>query len=379
MRILIFISFITLALPVVKGQPDFSSGQWIEGVQVFADAKDRSSYYYSPGKLHLIKDAMGKPDFKFVQMRYTGTRATANQNLKKFNSLIKFQVGIDRCSSSLLDKIRKHLGSAQHEITLQLLPLQKIQAFLVYAAIEDSGKRTQPTTTLSGGFFGSADPDLELLWSQRSFTLRLSPANAQLFWNAFSRKQSILSVGYAYYAYGVAPGHKETIVQGEGKWLDELNQHFPTTLDSLERGTKITAQRIFSDAFDIQIDSRQYPDLLQQVDINEMLPPDYAALDVYCYDFNNDLRPDLYAKRIELKAIGVGRDAVISKITFRANSPDIYAYNVRFQHSVKLDMPLSYRITEIPRDGKIRVLPWQEKRSWHEILDLTSKENNKVN
>ncbi|MGI9543436.1 MAG: hypothetical protein ACR2MX_09265 [Cyclobacteriaceae bacterium] len=379
MRILIFISFIALVQPVVKGQPDFSAAQWVEDIKVFADANDPSIFYYGPGKMQLIKDQIGKPDFKFLQMRYTGTRTYADQGFKKFNSLIRFKVGIEQHSSDHISRIKQHLSVGLPTAILKPLPLYRIQAILVYATIPDAGKNTDSTEILSGGFFGSVEEESQGLWKQRLFTIRLDPNEAQLFWQAFYNQQSVLSVGYSYYGYGVDNASEEVQLQGDSDWLDQLETNFPGSLDSLKADTQVAPRKFFTDAFSIQVDCRQYPDLMQQVDINEQVPPDYAALDVYCYDFNNEVRQDLHAKKVELKAIGVGRDAVVSKVTFRATTPDIYAHNVRFKHSVRLDRPLSYRITEITKEGEIRVSQWQVQKTWHEILDVTTQHTSTVN
>lgn len=379
MRILIFISFVVLMLPVAMGQPDFSSTQWIEEVKVFADATDPNMFYYGPGRMQLIKDRVGTPDFKFLQMRYTGTRTTADQGVKKFNSILRFKVGIEQHSAEHLARVKQHLNKARPTVVLQPLSLHKIQAILVYATIPDAGKNTDSTKTLSGGFFGASDEETQGLWKQRLFTIRLDPNEAQLFWQAFYNQQSILSVGYTYYAFGIDTHFEDVMAQGDGDWLEQLQTNFPQSLDSLKEDTQVAPRKFFTDAFNIQLDCRQYPGLMQQVDINEQVPPDYAALDIYCYDFNNEVRHDLHAKRIELKATGVGRGAVISKVTFRATSPDVYAHNVRFKHSVRLDQPLRYRVTEITKEGEIRVSQWQEQKTWHEILDVTSQNTSTKN
>ncbi|MCB0376661.1 MAG: hypothetical protein KDD04_12135, partial [Sinomicrobium sp.] len=118
------------------------------------------------------------------------------------------------------------------------------------------------------------------------------------------------------------------------------------------------------------------PDLTKQIDINERIPPEYAALDVYCFDFNNAIREDLYAKRVEFKAEGVGRGEVSFKVTFRATEPDIYAKTIRFIYAVKLDKPCSYRITEIFKDGRTERSKWTAVENWHQILDVTTQPAN---
>ena len=350
-------------------QPDFSSKQIIKGTTVYRDIHNDNLFYYSPGKLKMVMDENQRPAFKFLQMRYTGTRATADQGAQRFNSLLKFKVSFENTSVEMLKTITRNLPVSNAHAKLRMLPLYKIDAMLVYASINQEESRNH---VLTGGFFGQSAEASGELWHERVYTLRLDKHSAQAFQQAFENGQSLLSVGYAYYAFGVNSDPDQLELKGSSALVSEMRHRLSQLADSVNTDSIASPRQILTDAFQIIIDTQKHPDLIEKVDINENIPPDYAAVDVYCYDFNNQLRPDLHAKKVEIKAEGVGDRPVVTNIIFRERNADIYAHNIRFKHSVRMDFPLQYRITEITKAGDVNVYPWKKQKTWSEILDVTS-------
>ena len=149
-----------------------------------------------------------------------------------------------------------------------------------------------------------------------------------------------------------------------------------TETDYARADTLLDTRVVKAGAFEVIIDTEKWPDLISKVDINEQIPPDYAAINVYCYDFNNELRQDLAQKKIEIEATGVGGGKVTLKYTFRNNTPDIYVCDLKFPYAVRIDTTYRYRVTEITTGGYINRTEWITQGSWHEILDITSKSDN---
>jgi hypothetical protein len=102
-------------------------------------------------------------------------------------------------------------------------------------------------------------------------------------------------------------------------------------------------------------------------------------LDVYCYDFNNQIRNDLHARKVEIKAIGVNGKPVITSVVFREKEPDIYVSSIRFPHAVRMDLPYQYRIVEIYKQKGIQPGKWTERSSWDGIIDVTTRANSEGN
>lgn len=370
-----YLLLLAITLPLMAldlmAQPDLNSKINIDGTIIYQDAVNPQVYYYAPGKLNLVTGENGKPAFKFLQMRYTGTKATVDQGAQRFNSIIKIKVSFENPTIGKMEEITRKLATNNEVVRLKALPLQNIEAMLVYATI---GEAESDNNVLTGGFFGNETEDQSAIWQERVYTLRLDKYSAQAFQHAFENGRSLLSFDYAYYASGTYKDDQSISVEGDPGLVREMRERFSSLEDSSNQA--IDSKMILADAFQILINPDQFPDLIEKVDINQLIPPDYAALDVYCYDFHNKLRNDLHAKKIEFKAIGVGKHEVISKVIFRERSQDIYAQNIRFKHSVKMGKPLQYRITEVKKDGDIRVSDWIIKENWSQIVDVTSTKPN---
>ncbi len=135
------------------------------------------------------------------------------------------------------------------------------------------------------------------------------------------------------------------------------------------------AALVRASAFPIGVDAARWPSLIQQIDLNERVPPGYPALEVFCYDFRDGLRDDLYAKQVELVAEGVAGGVVRRTALFSRTQRDMYATNVRFPFAVRLDRPYRYRVTEILDDGLRVAGAWRVGAPWIELLDLTTTTN----
>lgn len=158
-----------------------------------------------------------------------------------------------------------------------------------------------------------------------------------------------------------------------------------TQLDSVTKRERLggmavrseTSNQVFgekvvqADAIPIRIDIAKYPDLLKQVDINEQIPPEYPLIQVYCFDFQNQLSESLLLKKVTLQAWGVNQQRVQAMVTFRKTSPDAIFQTANFQHAVLIHRPLRYKITTVDSQSGLKETSW---KSWHlydGILDIT--------
>lgn len=348
-------------------QPNRSTRQVIEGVVIYQDNANKTRFYYAPYGLKLVKNDDGKPDFKFIQMRYTGTKLTKNQGTSSFNSLLRFKVANHVPSSKQRENIKNIIRSKGKIISkLQPLPIHNLKASLKHAGENDSVAKK-----FNNGFFeGPEKASANSYWTERDFTLRLNNEDAQLFWTTFQGNQPTISVNYTYFTKVLNGMENELTVSGSEAFTETMKERL-TQEDSLNNSLK--EEIVISGIVSINVDTKKWPELIKQIDINEQIPPDYAALDVYCFDFNNDIRKDISSKRVEIKARGVGNGEINFKTTFRAAEPDIYAKTIRFIYAVKLDEAYSYRITEIFNDGRLKKSDWEQVENWHQILDITSR------
>ena len=141
---------------------------------------------------------------------------------------------------------------------------------------------------------------------------------------------------------------------------------------TIKKDSALHITLIKADAIPLTIDPVQWPSAIEKIDINERVPARFALFDVYCYDFTNELRPDLFTKKIEIKATSVNGVDIITAFSFKQNKPDVYARSIRFMYAVKFDKPFYYRVTEINNEGEASTTEWIQKKEWSEILDITS-------
>jgi hypothetical protein len=125
-------------------------------------------------------------------------------------------------------------------------------------------------------------------------------------------------------------------------------------------------------AIRIGVDTRRWPDVVRQVDVDGRMPAGFAALEVYCYDFRDGRRPDLFEKTVEIEAESVGGRPVRQQVTFARAHPDVYSTGLRFPVAVRLDRPYRYRVLEFRPDGSSATGPWLKGGDWIALLDLTT-------
>lgn len=373
-------SLLTLALALAASAgaaPDLRTGRAAGPLTLYADDARPGLFYYPPGEVNVATGADGRPDVHFLQMRYTGSAVSADRGVVIYRSILSFRVRLARPGEAELRAARSAVGAAVgHDVELRPLPIQKLEAALVYTSLGSSGGASDEQA-LPGGHFEESEATATVAnayWSERIFTLALDPNTSQIFWDALQKGQVVLSLGYAFYASGVPPSADLAQLTGSPALIAELRRRLGEgeAESASERAGKREITLVRAGATAITMDAKAWPALFRRVDINETVPPGYAALDVYCYDFNNELRPDLYQKEVEIAAEGMGRRGVTMTAAFRRDQPDLYARSLRFPFAVRLDRPYRYRVTELRDDGSERVSPWQERASWVEILDITS-------
>src|SRR5690606_28704527 len=120
----------------------------------------------------------------------------------------------------------------------------------------------------------NADSKQSVQWQERDFTLRLNNADAQLFKESFQGNQPTLSINYSYTSKLTNTNMDELTVSGGYDFVEAMEAHAPKR-DSLPQLKEIIVK---SDALPITIDIVKWPDLIKQIDINEQVPSDYAAL-----------------------------------------------------------------------------------------------------
>lgn len=358
-RFFILLSILGLTRVCCQAQVNWDHGLFTNGLRLYPDVKEKQVYYYPPAGMTLVKNRDGDPDFRMVMMRYTGRKLSQDRQKKVFRNICQFKVAIQMPAKEKLAAIRAKLGG----VTLIRMPLNSIESFLIYTPAVPSEK----------GFIvnGNTEEAPNNSGDERTFTIQVSNEDAQILEKAFQKQQALISVGYAFFGEGIS-SENESVIVDSGKTMNPVFANFLKDFrDSLN--LKPVKKVVLAGAGSLGITlPADYQKFLSKIDVNEQLPPEYAMIDVRCYDFNNELRTDLYAKKIEIEALSIENKPIVAHAAFYRRSPDIYVKNVRFDYAVRIDAPLRYRITDISEAGIPFVKGWIESKEWGPI-DITEK------
>jgi len=349
----------------------------MHGLEIYPDIRNKSVFYYGPGDVEIQRDETGKPNILFLNMRNIGTAATGNQGKMSFKSLLDIALRYHFPSSGQLDSIRADLKTRCNcKPELKAMAVRKMNAVLVYALIGDE-KNAKPAATGKDIHIESAEEEREGeegFWNERTMSASLDPFSAQALAAAFDKGQVLMSIGYAIYADGFASDSSTAKVSFSGDLAGMMDSLVFGDEDQAEPDTSTHIALVKSNVLSVVADLKKYPGILKKVDMNELwAPPAYAALDIRCYDFNNALRDDLYAKKVEVEAAGMDGRPVKQSVSFFSGSPDVYTEGVRFKYAVRMDKPYKYRVVEIKNDAAPLFGKWIQRNDWHTIIDVTTK------
>ena len=346
MNLSLNIFFYSFLLAVhMNAQPAVSRMEIINGINIYPDAKNAVVYYYAPGDIVLATDNFGAPLYKFFQIRYSGSAVTGDQGKINYRSILEFTVKQNHLDTKTIDGIVTVLKQRTAKAELHPMPIKRMEAALVYA-LDQPSEQKEKATTISGGKFESTNDagNADELWTERMFTLSLDNTSSQLLWSSLENGQVLMSLCYSLYTKGIVDSLSLSRLTFTGNLPGEIS-------DFVNASKKDTTKQTFlikTSATGLAVDLTHAADRIKKIDINEnSIPPDYAVLDIRCYDFNNELRPDLYAKRFEASATGMDGHDVKQSITFYSTAPDIYYSGLRFKYAVKMDKPLKYCRTDL--------------------------------
>jgi hypothetical protein len=375
-RCLIMIVLIATALshqPAVA-QPDLTSGKQAGALTVYADDRRPTLYYYGPKELELAQLDDGKPDVHFLLMRYVGNAAAGDRGMIVHRSLLSLHVILPTIHAEEIRTAKQALRTGGSDVELRPLPIRRLEAALIYTPVGTTEVQAAPETLPKGHFQeaenSSGTSSSDSYWTDRVYTLSLDSATAQMFWSALQKGQVVLSVGYAFIADGVAPPDVQVQLKGSKALTVELDRQINESGVAPKSSTPLRSV-VRAGAFSVSADAQKWPDLFVRVDLNEQVPPGYASLDVYCYDFQQG-ESDLYEKRVEIDAESVNGRRMSLQTSFKRKQGDIYARTLKFPFAVRLDRPYRYRVVETTRSGEMRHMPWTERTSWAPILDVTT-------
>ncbi len=356
-----------LAAGAAAAQPVLSTRQRLHGCDIYQDHHNKKLFYYSPPEIVLKKENGGQPVFTLLQMRYTGTHLYSDKDFKGFLNLLYLSVEMAQPGADVFGKIKQSLGG---KVELRPMPVRQFNGELIIPLGDAAAANEKYRKVSAGGVdAGSGSGSGNVFWQERSYTMRLENAEAQLLWDQVATGKLGISFSYAFYAEAIPGTVGQAKYEGQADFVEEMESGMP---EGAVFDSTLNTYLVKANTFPIYIDVNQWPACLKKVDINEELPPAYASFEVRCYDFSDGLRPDLFKKIVEIKAFGAAKEYITVKTDFSRNKSDLSSQTARFQYAVRLDQPLEYRVTEINVNGEKTTTQWMQKKSWAEVIDVTT-------
>ena len=309
---------------ICRAAPDLDRFADIAGVRIYRDHKNSSKWYMMPARPVLDKRADGTPDYGLALYRYLGRKGTSDSGDFWVRGVLTFGINRSR-KSGISAKIRKELrtrGIGSPETST--MPISKTRISLMFANAQDS--RSYPTR-----------------WKGGTLVLPLNARLAEILWDAVTAGQTQVSLAIDETIAGVR--------KTEDQWAP--------------------ASTTQTWVVPIEMDMNAHPDHFRRTDLGARMKMGYTGLDVFCFDFLENLEENLYAKIVEVAIPTAGRD-LVETLTFRAN--DDYRRRIEFKLAKDLNRPYRYRISKIYTDGSKQTGRWQ-KRSGEALLDITAYEN----
>jgi hypothetical protein len=367
----ILLALVTLSVGSISlAEPNLSARTDLGGLPAYPDDKNPSRYYYVPSPLGLSKSENGQPALHLLVTRYVGTQLSGDQGKWVNRNILSVRFhrpGLPGYQKRDALDILKSRGIARPR--LLPLPLYGIEGAIQYTPVDS---QTTVNLPVEGIFKNAEDPSSTKpasLWTEREFSLSLGPNDAQLLLDSLTKGGVLISFAYAYLARS-SQGSAELPVtlSGSPELLDFLKQR----IDAATNESAVMVSTVHADAIAMSIEPENSKFHITRLDINDRLPPGYASLYIYCYDFQQEMVSGLYAKRVEIRARSPTGSTVRSALEFGKKTPEVYAQTLSIPFAVNFSEPFQYRVVSIFETGRREVvIPWTERSNWAGILDIS--------
>jgi hypothetical protein len=341
-----------------NAQVNFNDLLLVENVRLYKDKIKKNVVYYGPEGMEIAKNINGQSDFNFIMIRYTGSKISGDQKTTKFKNICQFKVQLKEISTEKLNTIRQQIFPN----TLQKLPLKAFKPFLIFTPI----KQNESTKIIDNELFIQEN----ILYNEEYLTIELSNLDAQILEESLLKNQTLISVGYTIWAEG-NNDNKSVDLQLYGPIKSQYNEKIKNYTDSLSHKVQLKNTIIMAGVTEVILPN-EHSKYIRKLDLNEQMPPQFANIEVRCYDFYNKIRTDIYAKKIQIQAYGIDNTLIQIEDTFYQKNPEEAVKYLNFEFAINNSKPLMYRIIEINKSGNQFVKGWIKKLDWSQI-DITNQ------
>ncbi len=322
MKSIFFLISLVFFICNAVASPDLDNYQDIEGVRLYSDHLKKNLFYLTPSVPVLGKGVDNLPDFSLEIYRYLGRKGTGDSG--KFWVKGVLNIGIQReRGKQLIKKIKKKL-SKKYNIKypkLRSMPVSRTNGQLLFA---DQGIKWSQ---------GSR-------WSGKRITVPLDSVMSEILWDAVNAGQTLISIEMEEILSGVRKNK-------DNKWED--------------------AQVPFSSTLPVEFDIKVHPSLFFKTDLGGRMVRGYTGIDIFCFDFLENLDENLYSKVVEV-AIPTPGKPLVESVTFRKDSA--CRTRIKFKLAKDLDIGYKVRIARIFLDGRSETGPWTMRKG-EAMLDIT--------
>ncbi len=289
-----------------------------EGVRLYADSNDSSVWYAAPTAPRIAQEN-GEPAYRLDLFRYLGRSGTGDKNLFWARGVLTLRIGRTPLPSDIRERVAENPGIHAKPKILSS-PVKHARVTVMFGDInvtkENQGR-----------------------WAEGTFTIGLDATMAQLLWKATEARQTHINI----VTTETIPG----VVKTKEGWQE--------------------SQTDISYTLPVVLDIQRFPNRFSRIDMGGRMKRGYTQLDVFDFNFVDNLKPGLYKEEVEIAIPTEGRP-LIKKVLFQRGG-DVRR-KIRFRLSKKLDTPYRYRIIEIYEDGTVIKGPWRHKTG-ETMLDIT--------
>lgn len=306
----------------VWASPDLDRFTDIQGKRIYRDQVKTNFFYLSPSPPVLAQGPDGLPGVSFDIFRYHGRSGTGDSGKFRVKGVLSLEIQRDH-AKKVVKQIKSHLKKTYkvRYPKLRSMPVADTHGKLIF------GDRTLSWSQSSR-------------WSGKRISLSLDEVMSQVLWEALEAGQTLISVEMAEALAGVR---------------------------KTENGQWEPAVTTFSSTLPVTLDMAAHPTLFRKTELGGRMVRGYTGIDIFCFDFLEQLDETLYSKIVEV-AIPTTGAPLKESVTFRQDSD--CRRRIEFKLAKDLDTPYKVRITRIFIDGRTEQGDWV-KRKGEAMLDIT--------
>jgi hypothetical protein len=333
--------------------PVLDEARDVAGVRVLPDHEDPGLFWTVDDRVRMAQEGDGTPAFRFDRFRYTGRGVSGDRGTFRARGLIRFTVRSGLSSDELAAVEAALAAEHRRPVEIRPLPVEEIETRLVYATIGGDD---------AAGALGPANRGS--LRDTLSFTVGLESRDADLLWSAYERDGVALSLHYAVVGrvLPTRPGRDRRASRGVDELLGEEEDLEDPTPEALP---------VAAGAVPVAVTPDACPSCFESLDLDAVIPAEYARLEVRCQDFTTGAAPDdLVQVLVEVRATAAaGSSRPFERLRFLPDG-DTHA-EARFPVAVRLDAGYEVRPGRVFLDGHVELDDWRPVESWAGLVDIT--------